>query len=62
MLHKVKIRGTHNHTCVEETTIYVDGPESWRGRGVGQGSGEIFDRAQQVAGPAWELTYAEYSH
>ena len=45
-----------------ETTIYVDGPESWRGRGVGQGSGEIFDRAQQVAGPAWELTYAEYSH
>jgi hypothetical protein len=60
MLHKVKIRGTHNGACYEEGTIYVDGPDSWRGHGVGPGSGEPFDRAKQVAGPSWQLTSACY--
>lgn len=59
MMHKVKIRGWHNGYC-DDAIIYVDGPDTWSGRGVVPGSGAPFDAAQAAAGPSWKLTSAEY--
>ncbi len=54
---KAKIYGVHHH-AQEEATIWVDGPDSWKG--TQSCGGELLAAAQDAAGSTWEVSRVFY--